>query len=110
MRSYLPIQRAATYPLKTFDGVLDGLVSFARLAGVPQDHWRTTRVRDVGIGVDAIPQAAPGEPVAAILNRFASSDGPVLVLDGGRLVGLVTPADITRALGRGGAAIRPGGF
>jgi predicted transcriptional regulator len=43
--------------------------------------------------------AAPDESVAAILNRFGSSDGHVLVMENGRLVGLVTPADITRALG-----------
>jgi Zn-dependent protease len=98
MRSYLPIQRTAAYPLKTFDGALDGLVTLARLAEVPPELRRTTRVRDVGVGLDAIPQAAPQEPVEAILNRFVSGDGVVLVLDGGHLVGLVTPADITRIL------------
>ncbi len=101
MRSYLPIQRASAYPLKTFDGQLDGLITLARLAEVPDGDRRTTRVRDVGMGMDVTPQAAPGEPVVAILNRFTSGDGQLLVLDDGRLVGLVTPADITRALGAG---------
>jgi Zn-dependent protease len=104
MRTYLPIQRAAAYPLKTFDGALDGLVTLTRLAEVPHEHRRSTRVRDVGVGLDVIPTATPGEPVAAILNRFASGEGHVLVLDAGRLVGLVTPADITRVLGE--AAMR----
>jgi Zn-dependent protease len=98
MRSFLPTQRAVAYPLKSFEGELDGLVTLARLAEVPHDIRRSTRVRDVGVGLDVVPQAAPGEPVAAILNRFTSGDGQVLVLDGGRLVGLVTPSDITRAL------------
>jgi Zn-dependent protease len=106
MRSYLPVQRAAFYPLKTFDGDLDGLVTLTRLAEVPADHRHTTRVRDVGIGLDLVPHAAPGEPVAAILNRFSPGDGAVLVLDAGRLVGLVTPADITRILGE--AVLRRG--
>jgi len=101
MRSYLPIQRAAAYPLKTFDGALDGLVTLESLAEVPHDQRPATRVRDVGIGLDQVPQATPGEPVEAILNRFAPGDGQVLVLDGGRLVGMVTLADITRSLGEG---------
>jgi predicted transcriptional regulator len=61
-------------------------------------------VRDVGVGLDEVPQAAPTEPVAAVLSRFASGDGHVLVLDGGEVVGLLTPADITRVLARGRAA------
>ncbi len=99
MRSYVPVQRAVAYPLKTFDGELDGLVTLARLAQVPQEQWRATRVRDVGLGLDNVARAAPEESVAAIINRFGLSDGHVLVLENGKLVGLVTPADITRALG-----------
>jgi Zn-dependent protease len=99
MHTYLPIQRAAAYPLKTFDGALDGLVTLTRLAEVPPELRRTTRARDVGIGLDGIPTATPGEPVVAVLGRFAAGDGLVFVMDGGRLVGVVTPADITRALG-----------
>jgi Zn-dependent protease len=101
MRTYVPTQRAAFYPIKTFEGAPDGVVTLARLAEVPQEFRRTTRVRDVGVGLDQVPHAAPGEPLAAIVNRFLSSDGLVLVLDGGRLVGLVTPTDITRLLGDG---------
>jgi CBS domain-containing protein len=99
MRTYLPIRRAAAYPLKTFDGALDGLVTLTRLAEVPPELRRTTRARDVGIGLDGIPTATPGEPVVAVLSRFAAGDGHVFVMAGGRLVGVVTPADITRALG-----------
>jgi Zn-dependent protease len=101
MRTYLPIQRSAAYPLKTFDGAADGLVTLTQLAEVPEANRRATRVRDVGVGLDAVPHAAPGEQLAAVLGRFASGDGNMLVLDGGRLVGLLTPADITRALARG---------
>jgi Zn-dependent protease len=99
MRSYLPLQRAAAYPLKNFVGDLDGLVTYTRLAGVPQEQRRAIRVRDVGVGIDAVPQARPTEAVATVLSRFASGDGHVLVLEGGRLVGMVSPADVTRALG-----------
>jgi CBS domain-containing protein len=39
------------------------------------------------------------EPVTAVLERVGRSDErQVLVIDGGKLVGLLSPTDITRAL------------
>jgi Zn-dependent protease len=104
MRSYLPAQRAAAYPTRTFDGVLDGLVTLTSLNEVPPDQRPAVRVRDVGVGLEQLRQAAPGEPVSAVMGRFAhSTDGHVLVVDGGRLVGLLSPTDITRVLATAGA-------
>ncbi|MEO8744389.1 MAG: site-2 protease family protein [Candidatus Dormiibacterota bacterium] len=101
MCTYLPVQRAIAYPLKTFEGALDGLVTMTRLARVPQDARRTTRVRDVGTGMDRVAKAAPGEPVTAVLDRFSpADDGQMLVIDGGQLVGMLSPADINQALRR----------
>lgn len=100
MRSYLPGQHASAYPLKTFEGELDGLVTLARLAQVPQEERHMRRVRDVGIGLDQVAKASPGEQVIAVLDRFSSSDeGQMLVIDGGTLVGTLSPTDITRVLG-----------
>jgi Zn-dependent protease/CBS domain-containing protein len=100
MRSYLPDRRIA-YPLKTFDGALDGLVTLNRLAQVPVEERHTRRVRDFGTGMDEVAKASPGEAVVAVLDRFSpSDDGQVLVIDGGgNLVGMLSPSDITRALG-----------
>jgi Zn-dependent protease len=100
MRSYAPGQTAGTYPLKTFDGALDGLVTLARLAQVPQEERHVRRVRDFGMGMDQLAQASPGEPLIGVLDRFAASgDGQMLVLDGGKVVGTLSTTDITRALG-----------
>ena len=99
MRSYLPGQNATAYPIKNFDGALDGLVTLARLAQVPQDERHVRRVRDVGTGMDEVAKAAPGEPVTAVLDRLTpSNEGQMLVIDGGRLVGMLSPGDIARAL------------
>jgi Zn-dependent protease len=98
MRSYLPGQHASAYPLKTFEGELDGLVTLTRLAQVPQEERHMRRVRDVGIGLDQVAKASPGEQVIAVLDRFSSSDeGQMLVIDGGKLVGTLSPTDVTRA-------------
>jgi Zn-dependent protease len=99
MRSYLPGQNATAYPIKSFDGALDGLVTLARLAQVPQDERHLRRVRDVGTGMDEVAKAAPGEPVTEVLDRLSpSNEGQMLVIDGGRLVGMLSPGDIARAL------------
>jgi len=101
MRSYLPGQRATAFPLKTFDGALDGLVTLAQLTQVTQEERQSRRVRDDGIGLDEVAKASPGEPVTAVLDRFSpSNDGQMLVIDGGQLVGRLSPADITSALSR----------
>ncbi len=100
MRSYAPLQTAGAFPLKTFDGALDGLVTLARLAKVPQEERHVRRVREFGVAMDQLAQASPGEPVMVVLDRFAKSDGQMLVIDGGKLVGTLSTSDLTRALGR----------
>jgi CBS-domain-containing membrane protein len=100
MRSYLPGQRAIAFPLKSFDGDLDGLVTLARLAQVPEDERHVRRVRDLATGMDSVAKASPSEQVTAVLDRFSPSDeGQMLVIDGGKLVGMLSLTDITRALG-----------
>jgi CBS-domain-containing membrane protein len=48
-----------------------------------------------------VAKATPDEPVADLLPRLtACSDGRALVFDGGKLAGIVAPADISRALER----------
>lgn len=102
MRSYVPDRRIA-YALKTFDGALDGIVTLNRLAQVPVEERHTRRVRDVGTGMDDVAKASPGEPVVAVLDRFSpADDGQVLVIEAGKLVGMLSPSDITRALGATG--------
>jgi len=49
--------------------------------------------------MDKIARASSGEQVTSVLDRFSASDeGQMLVIDGGQLVGTLSPNDITRAL------------
>ena len=105
MRSYTVGNHASAYPLKTFEGALDGLVTRARLAQVPQEERHVRRVRDFGTAMDQVAQASPGELLTSALDRFASPDGGyMLVMDGGNLVGTLSTNDITLALGRAARA------
>jgi Zn-dependent protease/CBS domain-containing protein len=104
MRSYLPGQRGSAFPIKTFDGDLDGLVTLNRLARVAPRDRSSRRVRDVGTGMADVAQASPNEQVIAVLDRFPQSDdGQMLVVDEGQLVGTLSPTDVTRALKAGSA-------
>ena len=100
LRSYLPYFRLTAYPLKNFEGAVDGLATLTRLSEVPTELRRAKRVRDVACGLDEVAKASPSEPVSALLDRFTScGEGHVLVMDGTTLVGMITPVDITRAMG-----------
>ncbi len=89
--------RFNTFPLTTPDGELRGLATMRRVARVPPGERARTRLIDVACPMDAVPVAAPGDPVADLLARMgASPDGRGLVLSDGRLVGVVSPSDVAR--------------
>lgn len=76
-----------------------GLVTLDRVRGVPRDAWASTRVGDVACSGEDLATAGPDEPLADILERMSGcADGRVLVVDDGRLVGMITPADVTNRL------------
>ncbi|MDQ3400058.1 MAG: site-2 protease family protein, partial [Chloroflexota bacterium] len=67
-----------------------GLVTIAGLKGIPQERWDATLVRDVMTTVDAVPSVSPEDTLVVALERFSSSDLPVLaVLQRAMLVGLL---------------------
>lgn len=94
--------RHSAYPTVGFDGNVEGLVTLAQLGAVPPDARAGTRVRSVATPLAHIPTAAPTEPLVQLLDRLSPlSGGRALVFDAGRLVGIITPTDITRAMERG---------
>jgi CBS domain-containing protein len=89
--------RYSTFPLTEDDGTLAGLVSLKRVKEVPaEDRWRVA-ARDVACPIDDVPIAAPDDRVVDLLPRMADcADGRALVVEGGRLVGIVSPTDVMR--------------
>lgn len=86
-----------TFPLVGPDGALAGLATVARVRRVAPAQRASTRLADVATPISEVPTAAPGDPVADLLTRMqASHDGRALVLDEGRLVGVVSPSDVAR--------------
>jgi CBS domain-containing protein len=65
-------------------------------AGDDRGH---ARVADVALPLGDVPTAAPGQPLIQILEGLEdSTGGRILVLDGQDLVGIITQADVARAI------------
>ena len=99
IENYLLGGRHSAYPVEAPDGSVTGLITLSQLRGVPPNKRAGTLVGDAEIPLDQVTTAAPDEPVTAVLQRLHSTaGGRVLVVDGGRVVGIVAPSDITRVI------------
>ncbi|MDP9070271.1 MAG: site-2 protease family protein [Actinomycetota bacterium] len=99
LEEYVLRHRFSAFPIESFDGRLDGLVTLQRLKQVPGQERAKVRAHDVAWRIEEVPSARPDEPLVALLRRMGgSSEGRALVLEGERLVGIVTPTDVARAV------------
>ncbi|PZG17472.1 site-2 protease family protein [Micromonospora craterilacus] len=99
--NYLFAYRHTALPL-TEDGRPVGLVTLDRVRGVPTDERASTRLEAVACRADDLVRASPDEQLTDLLPRLSEcADGRALVVTDGRLVGIVSPSDISRAVQRG---------
>ncbi len=99
LREYAQRHRHTTFPLLAFDGSADGLLAVTDTLRVPAELRDRTQVRDLAAGSDRALTAAPDEVLVDVLRRLGGRPGGrVLVVEDGRLVGLVTSSDVTRAV------------
>jgi Zn-dependent protease/CBS domain-containing protein len=97
IQRYLLGDRHSSYPVENQDGSITGLITLTQLRGVAADRRADTLVRDAAIPRDEVPTAEPHEPLTALLERLGPvAGGRALVVDGGRVVGIVTGSDVTR--------------
>lgn len=90
--------RCSTFPIVDPAGRLVGLMTLARVKRVPVDRRSTTTLDQIAAPLPDVVSCAPGDSLALIAQRMAvSADQRALVFDGGRLVGIVSPSDVTRA-------------
>jgi Zn-dependent protease len=94
--------RHEAYPVVA-DGRTVGLLELRRLAEVARDDWPATRVADLMTPLERVPELREEQDVmeaVAVLRAADSAHG--LVLDGQRLLGLLSLSDIARALNAAG--------
>jgi len=77
-------------------GVLVGLVTPEELVRVPRDRWPHSTVSDVMVPLDACVIVGPDTPLAELLEAVGrpGGHGRVLVVDGDRLLGMVSAGDV----------------
>lgn len=96
---YVLTHRFSSYPLHTSDGRPAGLVTLSCLRTVAPEKRPWTAVGDVAVPSAEVPTASPDEPLLDLLQRTEGrTDGRALVVDGGRVVGIVSPRDVAQLL------------
>jgi len=110
LHSFVMASRHSTFPTSDADGRLTGLLTMAAIKKVSPKARATTLVREITCPLDKVSMARPDDLATKLL--FAPdtcSEGRTLVVDNGRLVGIISPSDISRLVQRStlGGSQRP---
>ena len=92
--------RGSSFPIVDDSGHVTGLVTYRRVRAVPPERWASTSVDEVGLPGDELWTATPDEKLLDVLARGQGGDGRIVVLDDGKVVGIVSPVDVTQAIQR----------
>src|SRR6266480_4406268 len=99
LHGYILASRHSTFPTHDSGGRLSGLLTLAALKNVAPNARTATLIKDIICPLDRVPTVRPGDPAANVLNvSDGCSEGRTLVVDDGRLVGIISPSDINRML------------
>jgi Zn-dependent protease len=91
-------RRFTSYPVLE-DGQVVGLLAFRGVAEVPRSEWDARLVRDCMIPRERVPVLAEEDSAVDALGRLSEAEvNRGVVLDDGRLAGVVSITDLARAL------------
>ena len=94
VREYIYKHQFTHFPVFNRDELV-GMVSLGQVKSVPKEVWVFKQVRDLMTPLDDVPVLKPADDAVEALTRMASPEsGPMLVLEEGRLVGIVSRRDI----------------
>jgi Zn-dependent protease/predicted transcriptional regulator len=93
------VHRHTAYPVVDPFGAPVGLVVFRGMAESPRAEWPRVTVRECMLPLEQVPTLSPDDALIDVVDGVMDGEGRrALVLDGGRLAGLLSPTDIMRAL------------
>jgi Zn-dependent protease len=102
---YVLTRRFSSYPVVDDAGRLLGLITLDGVRRVPPERRPDTTVLRAAIPIDRVPRAEPWEELETALPRLASRPGArLIVTDGDRVVGLVSPRDVVSCIDRAALA------
>lgn len=91
--------RHSAFPLTAGEAMPIGLVTLERIRQVPPAAREDVRLRDIMYPLDKVATARPEDSAADLVVRLNASPAKrVLVISDGRLVGVISPSDVARAL------------
>ena len=90
----------STFPVLDQMGRPTGLITLKHLSGLPSERWASTRLTAVATPIDRVTVAAPEAPLAEVMRTEQGARTRVLVVSAGRLVGIVSPSDVSSAIER----------
>ena len=101
LHGYVLASRHSTFPTHDAGGRLSGLLTLAALKNVAPEARATTLIKDITCPLESVSTANPADPVTNLLGvAEGCSEGRTLIVDNGRLVGIISPSDISRLLQR----------
>lgn len=117
VRSWTSVSEAVDGPFRwtsqTAVPVLDwsanvvGIITMNQVKRLSADQWASTQVTQIMVPAAFIPTATIDEPLTQVMARLEpQAENVALVFDNGRLAGMVTPAEIQRAVTLGRLAAK----
>ena len=108
MERYFFATRHVAYPVVE-DGRPLGLIAFRSVLALPRENWVRARVRDVMIPLERLPQLESSASLEAAVEQLAGSEANrTVIVEDGRLVGLLSITDAARMIeARGGRLRQP---
>jgi Zn-dependent protease/CBS domain-containing protein len=102
LHGYILTSRHSTFPTHDAGGQLSGLLTLAALKQVTPNARPTTLIKAITCPLDRVPTVSPRDPATHLLDvsEVGCGEGRTLVVDNGRLVGIISPSDINRLLQR----------
>lgn len=101
LHGYILASRHSTFPTQDAAGQLSGLLTLTALKNVAPNARATTLIKEIICPLDRVSKVSPTDPATNLLDQSEGcSEGRTLVVDNGRLVGIVSPSDINRLLQR----------
>lgn len=114
LQRFAPHYPHVAFPVQEFDGRLSGLVDLDVLRRVPPERRAALRVGQLALPLERAITVPPDSSAVELAAKLAMTRRSLaLVLDEGRLVGVVSPTDLSRAIAlghtfpRGAAAAGP---
>ena len=99
VEGYLRGGRFSGFPVGDSSGRIVGLTTVTRIGRVPREAWGRTPITAAAASPAEMVACRSDEPLAPAAARMrAAPDGRAIVIDAGRLVGIVTLSDVERAV------------